>query len=117
MGTLVESYIDIESSENIKLRIFLMGISKKVTEKKNSYIRNSNRKEIRKIFNKITFDSLNKLPINEIVKLIMSDKIDKEIEEGGSAICALQNCHVRKVKVLRRPREIMEEGSISVNSK
>lgn len=107
--TLVESYTDVTTKEGIKLRIFLVCTSKRVSAKKHCYLKNSLRKEVRKSQISATEKLMNELPLNELVRMVMNDKIDKSLEEEGSAVAPIQNCHVRKIKVIKRPREILSE--------
>lgn len=107
--TLIESYVDIVTKEDIRLRIFLVGVSKRTSAKRHAYLKPSKVKQIRQLFNDTVSNDLNTLPLDEIVRCILTDKVDKSIEEIGSSVSSLQNCYVRKVKVVKRPREILEE--------
>lgn len=106
--TLIETYTDVITNENIKLRVFLICTSKRTTEKRHAYLKNTIRKDVRKGMIQTVLQHMNGLKINDLVKLVMSDKMDKLLEEHS--VTQIMNCHVRKIKVIKRPREIMEQA-------
>lgn len=105
--TLIEAVSDVITSDDVKLRIFTVAVTKKSASltKKHCYAKSSQVKEIRKAMFDVVKEEMDGQSVVEIVKKIASDKIDKRIEEMGSLIYPLQNCFVSKVKVLKRPKE------------
>lgn len=110
--TLIETNTEIVTKEGIKLRIFCIGTSarnKASKVKKHSYLKPSVTKQVRKSLSDTVQAQLSNLPINELVKHVLTDKIDRAMEDEANGIAPVTNCLVRKIKVVKRPREVMEQ--------
>ncbi|KRH92974.1 40S ribosomal protein S3A [Pseudoloma neurophilia] len=105
--SLIETETDILTNEGIKIRIFYICTTKRDGTKRHGYIKTSLMKEVRKNIDKNLKSLCSDLKINELVKMVLTDKIDKSIEEEATQIVPLQNCHVRKIKVVKRPKEVL----------
>ncbi|ELQ76900.1 40S ribosomal protein S3A [Trachipleistophora hominis] len=105
--TLIEAVSDVTTSDDVKLRVFTVAVTKKpaLWTKKHCYAKSSQVKEIRKAMFDVVKEEMEGQSVVEIVRKISEDKIDKRIEEMGSLIFPLQNCYVSKVKVLKRPKD------------
>nr|7QCA_SB0 Chain SB0, eS1 SB0 [Spraguea lophii 42_110]7QJH_RB0 Chain RB0, eS1 [Spraguea lophii 42_110]7QJH_SB0 Chain SB0, eS1 [Spraguea lophii 42_110]8BR3_SB0 Chain SB0, eS1 [Spraguea lophii 42_110]8P5D_SB0 Chain SB0, eS1 [Spraguea lophii 42_110]8P60_RB0 Chain RB0, 40S ribosomal protein S1 [Spraguea lophii 42_110]8P60_SB0 Chain SB0, 40S ribosomal protein S1 [Spraguea lophii 42_110] len=103
--TLIEGVKDVVTKEGITLRILTIAQSKKEknSTKKTAYAKTSVVKEVRKNIFRIVDNELNGKDIEQIVKKLQMETVGKEIEKECQKIIPLQNCHVLKVKVVKRP--------------
>jgi len=104
--TLIDASIKIETVDGWVLRVFTIANTKRKPKavKKNCYASLSQVKTIRKIIFKIIEEELKECTIEEVVKKLMNENIGTRIETEGHKIYPLQSCHVRKVKVVKRPK-------------
>ncbi|KAI5190147.1 small subunit ribosomal protein S3Ae [Nematocida sp. AWRm77] len=105
--TLVEACLKVETADGYTLRVFTIANTKRKPKsvKKNCYAGQSQVKAIRQIIFNIIQEELKDCTISEVSKKLMEETIGIRIEKEGSKIYPLQNCHVKKVKVLRRPKQ------------
>lgn len=103
--TLIESELKLETADGYTLRVFTVANTKRKPKavKKNCYASLAQVKKIREITFKIIQEEISKCDIHEVMKKLMSESIGTRIEQEGLKIYPLQNCHVRKVKVVKRP--------------
>ena len=100
--TLIETNIDIKTSDGYFFRIFLIAFSKKrrMQVKKTSYLNSSQIRSIRqKIFETINRET-NNISLKDLVNKILSEKINQEIEKESKKIFPLHNIFIRKIKLL-----------------
>merc|ERR1711890_129905 len=109
--SLIEAYKDIEISDGHLLRVFVVGVTKKTG--KRSYAKSNQKKEIRRImFNEV--EELKSKSIGEVIELLSSNYIGQKVTENVAKNIivedlpefGVQDVHVLKVKVLKRPKEL-----------
>ncbi|EIJ88399.1 small subunit ribosomal protein S3Ae [Nematocida parisii] len=115
--TLVETCSKVETVDGYTLRVFTVSNTKRKPKsvKKNCYAKLSQVKAIRQIIFKIVSEELSGCKINDVMKKLMNETIGMRIEQEGIKIYPLQNCHVKKVKVLKRPK--IDETEFDVKQK
>jgi small subunit ribosomal protein S3Ae len=104
--TLVEAVVKAKTTDGYELRMFMIGFTRKSTGqiKKTSYANTQHIKKIRRrmveaMRREIVGNSLKDL----LSKKILPDTIPKEIQHECQFIYPLQDVHIRKIKVTRRP--------------
>ncbi|KAH9387388.1 small subunit ribosomal protein S3Ae [Nematocida major] len=104
--TLMEACVKVDTTDGYTLRVFTIANTKRKAKstKKNCYAKLSQVKAIRQIVFKIVREELGAGSIHDAMKKLMAESIGARIEQEGIKIYPLQNCHVKKVKVLRRPK-------------
>lgn len=107
--SLIEAHVDVKTADGYALRFFLIGFTKrrpnqtsKFTYAQSAQIRNI-RKKMVEVVNKETAG----LELKDIVQKLIADTFGKEIERVTQSIFPLQNCLVRKVKLLHAPKTDM----------
>lgn len=104
--TLIEAALRVDTVDGYSLRVFTIGNTKRKQKaiKKNCYASLSQVKVIRKIIFQIIEEEIKTCSIQEVVKKLMSETIGTRIEQETTKIYPLQNCFVKKVKVVKRPK-------------
>lgn len=104
--SLIEAETRVSTTDGYALRVFTICITKRKPKsvKKTCYATLSQIKAIRKIIFKIIEEEVSACDINEVIKKLMSEAIGARVEQEGLKIYPLQNCHVKKVKVVKRPK-------------
>ncbi|KAI5192676.1 small subunit ribosomal protein S3Ae [Nematocida minor] len=104
--TLVEACLRVETTDGYVLRVFTIANTKRKPKstKKNCYANLSQVKAIRQIIFKIIEEEISNCNIHDVMKKLMNETIGSRIEQEGVKIYPLQNCHVKKVKVIKRPK-------------
>ncbi|XP_075239944.1 small ribosomal subunit protein eS1-like [Convolutriloba macropyga] len=104
--TLIEAVTKAKTADGYELRMFMIGFTKKSSNqvKKTSYASSQHIKKIRRkmvdaMNREITGNTLKDL----LAKKILPDTIPKEIIHECQFIYPLQDVHIRKIKVTRRP--------------
>lgn len=104
--TLIEAVTKAKTTDGYELRMFMIGFTKKAPEqlRKTSYAGKQHIKKIRSrmvaaMNREITSHSLKDL----LAKKILPDTIPKEIIHECQLVYPLQDVHIRKIKVIRRP--------------
>lgn len=105
--TLIEAALKIEIADGHILRVFTVANTKRKSRsvKKNCYASLAQVKAIRQIIFRIIEEELKGCTIEEVVKKLMSETIGTRIEQEGVKIYPLQSCHVKKVKVIKKPKQ------------
>jgi len=104
--TLIEAHADVRTTDGYALRLFAIGFTKKHRDqvKKTAYATASQVRTIRKKMKEVLTKEASACDLNELVNKLMVETIGKEIERVTQATYPLQNCLVRKVKMLRSPK-------------
>lgn len=115
--TLIEASIDIRTTDGYVVRIFVIAFTKKVEskDKKNgqaksrvsSYATSGQVRAIRKKIFEVLSTEAQKCDLKELVKKFISvpETLPAEIEKKcSSTIFPIDHCHIRKVKVLKKPK-------------
>jgi small subunit ribosomal protein S3Ae len=104
--TLIEAYADVRTTDGYVLRLFCIGFTCKRQNqiRKTSYAQQSQCKAIRKKMREIMTEEASKCELKELVQKLIPEIIGKEIEKATQGIYPMQNCFIRKVKMLKRPK-------------
>jgi len=104
--TLIEAHADIRTSDGYTLRLFAIGFTRRHKEhqKKTAYASAAQTRAIRKKMIEVMARETANVDLHQLVDKLMIESIGKEIEKHTQAIYPLQNCLIRKVKMLRTPK-------------
>merc|ERR1712002_1367611 len=89
--TLIEGNIDVKTSDGYMLRVFCIGFTLK-------------QQDSRKKMTDIIQREVSSTDLKEVVNKLIPDSIARDIEKACQGIYPLHDVHIRKVKVLKRPR-------------
>merc|ERR1712095_172473 len=89
--TLVEGNIDVKTNDGYMLRLFCIGFTLK-------------QQDSRKKMTDIIQREVSSTDLKEVVNKLIPDSIARDIEKACQGIYPLHDVHIRKVKVLKRPR-------------
>lgn len=98
--------MDVRTTDGYLIRIFTIAFTQKRKNqlKKTTYATSAQIRMIRKKMFEIIAKESATCDLKELVQKFIPEVIGKEIEKSCQGIYPLQNCHVRKVKILRSPR-------------
>jgi small subunit ribosomal protein S3Ae len=104
--TTIEASIDARTTDGVNLRVFVIGFTRKQEKqvKKTCYAQSSQIRKIRKRMTKIVTREVTKSDLKEIVKKFNTEIVSEQIQKQCEGIFPLQNCFIRKVKVLKKPK-------------
>jgi len=104
--TLIECAVDAKTSDGFLLRFFPIAFTRRFKGqlRATTYAKRSQIKQIRKKMSEIIQKIVTKNSLKDLVVLLINDKIPGEIEIAAKKIFPLQNCIIRKVKTVKRPR-------------
>merc|ERR1719238_2486658 len=96
--TLIEGNCDVMTTDGYLLRLFCIGFTRKqdLSTKKTCYAQAQQIRNIRK--------KMVDLITKEVVNKLIPDSIARDIEKACQGIYPLHDVHIRKVKVMKRPR-------------
>merc|ERR1711992_169542 len=104
--TLIEAHVDVKTTDGYLLRVFCMGFTKKLSKqiKKTAYAQASQVRAIRKKMVDIMAKQVSGEDLKAVVLKLIPDSIGKDIEKECLDIYPLHDVHIRKVKVLKKPK-------------
>ena len=105
--SLIESFVQAKTSDGYILRMFCIAFTKKTHRqvKATCYAKASHQKLIRKKMMEIMQSTIQKSTLKDLVKILIKEEIGKKIQKECYKIFPLEdNCMVRKVKVLKKPK-------------
>merc|ERR1712073_45430 len=104
--TLVEGNVDVKTTDGYMLRLFCIGFTRKQDQstKKTAYAQSAQVKNIRKKMTDIITREVSTTDLKEVVNKLIPDSIARDIEKACQGIYPLHDVHIRKVKVMKRPR-------------
>jgi len=104
--TLIEGNIDVKTSDGYMLRVFCIGFTLKQqdSKKKTCYAQSAQVKNIRKKMTDIIQREVSSTDLKGCVEKLIPDSIARDIEKACQGIYPLHDVHIRKVKVLKKPR-------------
>lgn len=104
--TLIEGNVTIRTTDGYTLRVFCIGFTKKMPNqlKKTAYAQGGQIRSIRKRMVKVMTEECVKCDLKELVGKFNTEIIAEKIIKSCGSIYPLQNVHVRKVKVLKKPK-------------
>jgi len=104
--TLIEAHIDVKTTDGYLVRLFTIGFTKKRPNqvKKTTYAQSAQIREIRQKMFEIAQREATSCDLKQLVQKLVPEVIGREIEKASQGIYPLQNCYVRKVKILKQPK-------------
>jgi small subunit ribosomal protein S3Ae len=105
--SLIEAFVQAKTADGYTLRLFCIAFTKRTKRqvKATCYAKNSHQRVIRKKMMEIMSATVQKSTLKELVKIFVKEEIGKQIQTECSKIYPLQdNCMVRKVKILKKPK-------------
>jgi len=104
--TLIEASIDVATTDGYKVRMFCIGFTHKRTNqiKKTSYAQHAQVVNIRAKMVEIMTREVSGGDLRELVNKLLPDSIAKDIEKSCQGIYPLHDVHIRKIKVLKKPK-------------
>jgi len=104
--TLIEAHVDVKTTDGYLVRMFAIGFTKRRPDqvKTNCYAQSAQIRRIRKKMVEIMTNEAGKVQLRELVKKLIPESIGKEIEKYTQGIFPLKDVHIRKVKILKKPR-------------
>jgi len=118
--TLIEAHVDAKTTDGYLLRVFCIGFTQKQSgsTKKHCYAQSQQIRQIRKKMIDIISREISSADLKDVVNKLIPDSMSMDITKACQGIYPLHDVHVRKVKVLKRPRfdltklmELHGEGS------
>merc|ERR1712033_16335 len=104
--TKIEAHVDVTSTDGYKLRLFCVGFTEKRQNqvKKTTYAQSTQVRVIRKKMMDIMRREVQTSDIRQVVAKLLPDSIATDITKAAASTYPLHEVHVRKVKVLKKPR-------------
>merc|ERR1712020_569355 len=89
--TLIEAHVDVKTTDGYLLRVFCIGFTQKQQQ------------STKKMVDIITRE-VSTVDLKEVVNKLIPDSMSMDIQKACQGIYPLHDVHIRKVKVLKRPR-------------
>jgi small subunit ribosomal protein S3Ae len=104
--TLIEAVVDAKTSDGFLLRFFPIAFTarNKHQLKATTYAQRSQVKQIRKKMVDVITREVSRTTLKDLVVKLINEKIPLEITNQAKKIFPIQNCIIRKVKTIKRPR-------------
>ena len=118
--TMIEARVDVKTTNGYLLHLFCVGFTKKHNNQiqKISYTQHQQVHQIQKMMKIMTLE-VQAHDLKEVVNLLISDSIGKDIEKACQSIYPLHHVFIRKVKILKKPKfelgklmELHGEGTV-----
>jgi len=104
--TKIEAHTDVSTTDGYKLRLFCVGFTKKRTNqvKKTTYAQSTKVRTIRQKMVEVLKREVSNSDIKTVVSKLIPDSMASDITKAAASTYPLQEVHVRKVKVLKKPK-------------
>jgi len=104
--TLIEAHVDVKTTDGYLMRVFCIGFTQKQANstKKHCYAQSHQIRNIRKKMVDIITREISSGDLKGAVNKLIPDSISIDIQKACQGIYPLHDVHIRKVKVLKRPR-------------
>lgn len=104
--TLIEAVVDAKTSDGFVLRFFPLAFTARSQHqlKATTYAQRSQVKQIRKIMVDVITRTVSKVTLKDLVDKLIGETIPSEIALKAKKIFPINNCIIRKVKTVKRPR-------------
>ena len=104
--TLIEAFVDVKTTDGYLLRVFCIGFTQKQAAQrtKHSYAQSQQIRQIRKKMIDIMSREVSSCDLKEVVNKLIPDSMSMDIAKACQGIYPLHDVHIRKVKVLKKPR-------------
>ncbi len=103
----MKHFVDIKTTDGYYLRVFCIGFTKKQKtqrDRSTCYATGGQIRAIRKTMFDIISEECEKCDLKDLVAKFMTESMSFEIEKRCESIFPLQNVHIRKCKVLKKPK-------------
>jgi len=104
--TLIEAFVDVKTTDGYTWRLFAIGFTKRRPNqrRKTSYAQTSQVQQMRKRMIEVMQKEASLVDSVGLYEKLCSEMIGKEMERATQSIYPLQNCMIRKVKLVRAPK-------------
>jgi len=104
--TLIEAFVDVKTTDGFTVRVFCIGFTKKQVDstQKTCYAQSQQIRRIRKKMIDVISREVSAGGVKELVNKLIPDSIAVDVAKECHRIYPLHDVHIRKVKVVRRPR-------------
>merc|ERR1740129_879791 len=104
--TLIEAHADVKTTDGFVVRLLVIAFTKRRPDqvKANCYAQSAQIRKIRAKMVEIMNEEAGKVMLRDLVKKLIPEVIGKEIEKKTQGIYPLKDVHVRKVKILKKPK-------------
>jgi len=104
--TLIEAFVDVKTTDGYLVRVFCIGFTLKQnqTTQKTCYAQSQQVRQIRKKMTDIITREVSSSDLKELVNKLIPDSMSVDITKACQGIYPLHDVHIRKVKVMKRPR-------------
>lgn len=103
---LIEAAVDAKTSDGFLLRVFPVAFTARTKSqlRATTYAKRSQIKQIRKIMHNVIVREVGKSTLKDLVDKLIKEKIPVDITQKAKKIFPIENCIIRKVKTVKRPR-------------
>lgn len=104
--TIIEAVVDAKTTDGFLLRFFPVAFTKRSRYqlKATTYAKRSHVRQIRKKMAEVIIRQVSRSTLKDLVVNLINEKIAVDIVEQSKKIFPLNNCIIRKVKTIKRPR-------------
>ncbi|RMY03167.1 hypothetical protein D0868_07593 [Hortaea werneckii] len=104
--SLIEANAVVKTTDDYLVRLFAIAFTKRRPNqiKKTTYARASQIRAIRKKMTDVMAREASSCTLTQLVTKLIPEVMGREMEKSTQGIYPLQNCHVRKVKLLKQPK-------------
>merc|ERR1712150_391373 len=104
--SLIEGHTDVRTTDGYTVRLFCLAFTKRdpAQNSTTTYAQSGHIRKIRKKMVKVMQEEASKVSLRELVKKLIPESIGKEIEKQTRPIFPLKDVHLRKAKVLKKPK-------------
>merc|ERR1719453_105473 len=103
---MIEAHAKVKTTDGYILRIFAVGFTMRRQEqtKATCYAGSNQVRRIRKKMVEIMQREASKCQLRELVKKLIPEALGTEIEKATRGIFPIQNCLMRRVKMIKKPK-------------
>jgi len=104
--TLIEAHVDVKTTDGYMVRMFAIAFTARRQDQVSTkcYAQTAQIRRIRKKMMEVMTAEAGKAQLRDLVKKLIPESIGKEIEKMTQGIFPLKDVHVRKVKILKKPK-------------
>lgn len=104
--TLVEAWADAKTTDGYVVRVFIMAITKELAgaQKQFTYAQTAQVRKLRKRIQAQIVQLVQGGQLSHFVKHLINQTLEDRVKKQTGRIYPLDNIHVRKVKVLKKPK-------------
>merc|ERR1712212_117489 len=104
--TCIEANVDVKTTDGYFLRVFCIGFTEKQHSqtRKTCYAQHTQVKNIRRKMVDIITREVSGGELRDVVNKLVPDTMADDIRKACNSIYPLKDVHIRKVKVLKKPR-------------